>query len=81
MNMTRHTAETCPTCTNSAVAPYRRYEGSRVVEGCIDSFHDGKLVSPSESFSWHNRKPAREWRKAQAIHMKAFDLGYLRLFK
>jgi len=57
---------TCPTCARSARDPFRVYlPNGKVAEGCIDSFHTGHLVTPSESLFWHNRKCARQWRVAE----------------
>ncbi len=48
----------CPTCGRNASGPYRRWDQAtgRVVEGCVDAFHTGKLYGESEA--WHSRKVA-----------------------
>jgi len=54
----------CHTCNNPASAPYRAYDNrGKVVEGCVDKFHTGRLVTPSESSFWHTRKAAFKIRK------------------
>src|SRR6185436_6395272 len=54
----------CPTCCRAPESPLRRYDKrGKVVEGCVDGFHSGKLVSPSESAHWHNRKESKAIRK------------------
>jgi len=51
---------TCPICTRPGYAPYRVYDKyGKVLQGCVDSFHDGRLVQPSESYYWHNRQEAK----------------------
>lgn len=58
---------TCPTCTKPANAPWRVYsENGHVVHGCVDAYHNGHLVVPSESATWHNRPAAKALRRAQA---------------
>lgn len=55
--------ELCNTCCNPAGAPYRRYdERGKVREGCVDEFHTGHLVTPSESARWHGRPEAKRVR-------------------
>lgn len=56
----------CPTCTRSPHNPYRRYDNrGKVLEGCVDACHEGKLVTPSESARWHSRKEAKDIRRAE----------------
>jgi hypothetical protein len=63
--------EQCPTCTRSKYDPFRRHdERGKVTIGCIDDFHTGHLVSPSESNSWHNHRDAKRWRAAVKKHTK-----------
>jgi len=60
-------ADTCNTCTRGAASPFRVYdERGRVVEGCVDDFHTGHLVTPSESARWHNRSEAKAIRRSTA---------------
>lgn len=55
--------ETCNTCTNSVYEPFRVYNADgKVVEGCVDECHTGKLVAPSESARWHSRPQAKKIR-------------------
>jgi hypothetical protein len=55
----------CPTCTRSAGAPFRTYDArGKVVRGCVDAFHTGHLVTPSESARWHHRPEAEAIRRA-----------------
>lgn len=61
-------SETCPTCTRQSDSPYRSHDQSgKIVQGCIDEFHTGRLVSPSASSEWHNRKEAKNWRKQDKV--------------
>jgi hypothetical protein len=68
-------ANECPICGKSAGAPARRYslDGRQVIEGCVDHFHTGHLVTPSESARWHYRPAAKHIRAA----LKAQRLGYV----
>lgn len=53
---------TCPICVRIASAPYRRRNAAgRIVEGCVDAFHTGRLVTQADS-AWHDRPDAREMR-------------------
>ena len=55
----------CPTCTRDPYSPYRVYDPhGKVVVGCVDACHAGKLVTPSESAFWHNRVEAKKIRRA-----------------
>lgn len=57
---------TCRTCGRSVWSPWRVYnDHGRVVEGCVSMDHDGRLVTPSESARWHNRKEAKAIRRAE----------------
>jgi len=58
-------ATTCPTCCKAPDAPFRVYspEG-KIINGCVDHFHEGHLVSPSQSSAWHHRKEAKAIRAA-----------------
>lgn len=56
-------AETCPTCCRAPGTPSRHYVGDSIVSGCVDHFHSGHLVTPSQSASWHYRREAKAIRK------------------
>lgn len=57
----------CLTCGKPVSNPYRVFdERGKVLAGCVDSAHDGQLVVPSESASWHNRTEAKRIRKSLA---------------
>ena len=63
--MTIFTASLCPICGRSAGAPFRSYgQDGKVVLRCVDHFHTGHLVSPSESSFWHERPEAKRVRAA-----------------
>lgn len=66
MNTTQTAEQTsCNTCGNSKYAPFRSYnEEDRIVMGCVDGFHTGHLVTPSQSSSWHVRPEAKKIRAA-----------------
>lgn len=55
---------TCPICGKAPSAPVRVFDGGKVVQGCVDHFHTGHLVTPSESSFWHNRPEAKKIRAA-----------------
>lgn len=62
----------CPSCGHTAGSPYRVYDShGKVYRGCVDRFHNGALVTCSESNFWHNRPEAKRIRKA----MEAGRLG------
>lgn len=65
--------QTCPTCGRSAFAPYRRIVDGRIVEGCVDAIHSDHVTPISNSGHWHNRKEAKEIRRAELTHLR--DLG------
>ena len=53
----------CNICGRPATLPYRVHDArGKIVQGCIDDFHTGHLVVPSESASWHYRPAAKKWR-------------------
>jgi hypothetical protein len=59
--------ETCNICCRRPESPWRTYdERGKVINGCVDACHSGRLVTPSESASWHARKEAKAIRKAMA---------------
>jgi len=63
--------QTCNTCGRQAWSPYRVYdERGKVLQGCVDEFHSGHLVTPSESSHWHNRKEAKKIRHLDAQRIK-----------
>lgn len=51
--------ERCPTCGQHPDRPHRRIVNGKIVEGCVDHSHAGRLVTPSASADWHNRPDAR----------------------
>lgn len=54
---------TCNICGRSADNPTRVYDArGKVIQGCVDAFHTGHLVTPSESAHWHNRPAAKKIR-------------------
>ena len=56
---------TCPTCTRPSGSPFRVHDShGKVVNGCVDAFHDDRLVKPSASAFWHARPEARKIRAA-----------------
>lgn len=56
---------TCPICNRDAPSPARVYDASgKVLHGCVDHFHTGHLMTPSESAMWHARPAARKIRAA-----------------
>jgi hypothetical protein len=56
-------AAQCPTCARNPDSPYRVYDCGNAVQGCVDHFHTGHLVTPSESARWHARPEAVRIRK------------------
>ena len=56
--------QTCNTCNRPANRPFRVYDerNTKVTMGCVDAFHSGHLITPSESSFWHNRSEARHIR-------------------
>ena len=55
---------TCNTCCRPADHPFRQYDGyGKVINGCVDAFHSGAIVTPSESAWWHGRKEAQKIRR------------------
>lgn len=64
-------SDRCPTCGRLAGAPFRSYDDrGRVVHGCVDAFHTGHLVTPSESVRWHGRPEAKEIRRAELTSLQ-----------
>lgn len=56
-------SKTCPTCGKGPHSPFRVFDArGKVISGCIDEFHTGHLVTPSESASWHGRTAAKKLR-------------------
>jgi len=67
-------ATTCPTCTRPAENPYRRWDASgRIIEGCVDAIHTGKLVPISSSNGWHMRKKAIAIRRSELDALMSFQ--------
>lgn len=60
----------CNTCGKPDYAPYRQWEGDRIRFGCVDACHTGRLVSPSQSNSWHCRPEAKKIRSDSARRLK-----------
>ena len=53
----------CNGCGRDSGSPYRVYDAyGKVINGCVDAFHTGHLVTPSESSFWHNRPAAKKIR-------------------
>jgi len=57
-------AKTCPTCSRGPSVPYRVTDKGtgKVLQGCVDHFHTGHLMTPSESAWWHYRADAKKIR-------------------
>jgi hypothetical protein len=60
----------CTTCNKPDHSPFRVFEGSKVVMGCVDACHTSKLVTPSESAFWHARPEAKKIRGALQRFLK-----------
>lgn len=59
------TSTTCPICGRGPSTPARVFTTrGRVLQGCVDHFHTGHLVTPSESAMWHARPEAVKIRAA-----------------
>lgn len=55
--------ETCNTCGKPANHPFRIWDNSGIIRGCVDSFHTEALrgvIQPSTS--WHFRSEAKQIR-------------------
>ena len=66
----------CNTCTRSDHSPYRVYDTrGKVVAGCVDACHTGRLMTPSESANWHHRPDAKRIRARAAKGMKGKGYG------
>lgn len=63
----------CPICCAPAHSPFRMWKGDKIVGGCVDAFHDGALVVPSQSASFHNRPDAKEIRRQFAQERKRWE--------
>jgi hypothetical protein len=63
-----NTNEVCPTCGKSPCNPFRVYVGNKIVHGCIDAIHTGRLVVPSESARWHAH--GEPLRRKELAHLK-----------
>lgn len=64
MEIIERTRLTCSTCGKGRSNPYRNYVNGKIEAGCVDGFHTGHLVPISQSSDWHNRREARNIRKA-----------------
>lgn len=65
----------CNTCGRPAHSPFRVYdERGKVIAGCIDNWHTGHLVTPSESSLWHNRPEAKKMRAARRSYLMGGSL-------
>ncbi len=61
----------CTTCGRDAGSPARVYdERGRVVQGCIDSSHEGHLIA--ESSRWHHRPEAQAMRRAERDKLRGY---------
>lgn len=61
----------CPTCTRAPGDPFRRHdETGKIIMGCIDAIHTGKLPVPSETNFWHMRKEALDIRRRELKRLK-----------
>jgi hypothetical protein len=55
----------CQSCNRAASSPFRAVNAEgRITLGCVDHFHTGHLVTPSESNFWHCRPEAKKIRAA-----------------
>lgn len=66
-----NTLERCPTCCRAPESPFRVFSGSKVVNGCIDPIHTGRLPEISESNRWHLSAFAKRWRSQMLISLKS----------
>lgn len=58
---------TCTTCGRSDSNPFRVTDGAgRIIAGCVDACHTGKLPGLHETSRWHNRPEAKKVRKVAA---------------
>lgn len=63
--------KTCTTCCRDVGSPARVYdERGRVVQGCIDSSHEGRLIA--ESSRWHHRPEALAMRRAERDKLRGY---------
>ena len=58
----------CTTCGRSPSSPYRRNDGSKITEGCIDDAHTGHLYG--SSLDWHMRPAAKKLRAESKARLK-----------
>lgn len=52
----------CPDCCSTPAAPYRRTVDGKITEGCINAAHSEHFTGLSESWAWHMRPWAVEFR-------------------
>ena len=61
---------TCTTCCRPVGAPFRRHDArGKVVEGCVDESHTGRLCGTSRE--WHTSDAARAIRRKTAERLSA----------
>lgn len=71
--------ERCTTCCRPVYSPARVYDdGGKVIQGCIDSSHEGRLQQISESNRWHNRPEARALRRAERDKLREVCQSFAR---
>lgn len=64
----------CPTCGRQASSPFRNHHANgKVMLGCVDAFHTGHLVTPSESSRWHNSPQAKDIRRNELATLKGYS--------
>jgi hypothetical protein len=63
-------ADRCPTCLRPVNNPYRRIVDGRIVEGCIDDTHTGRIPAASNTGAWHNRPVAKAHRRAVKVRRR-----------
>ena len=66
------TLERCLTCFRDPADPFRsRDETGRILNGCVDAAHDGRLTPISSDATWHYTKDAKAIRRANLKHTPA----------
>ena len=63
----------CPICFAPSHSPFRMWEGDKIIGGCVDDFHTGHLVVPSQSASFHNRTDAKTIRAENKKAAKVYE--------
>lgn len=73
-DMDTHTtgrARFCSTCGRAPGSPFRVYDvHGKVISGCVDDFHTGHLITPSESARWHNRPVSKQIRRTGELSQR-----------